>query len=326
MQAAGHTVRTPDDRGRVVHPRSATRAKRLFAGWPARIASCNRCPTSARPSGTWPTSPGSSRRSCSGRICRVTRRSIPEFEFLFNSYYNSVGEQFPRPRRGLLSRPTLAEVRDYRAEVDDAMLRLLADPERLTGRNARAHRTGIASRATTSGIDPDGHQARLFLQPARPRVCGEQPGTAGQPRTPALDWIAGDEGLRTIGYDGTGFTFDNERPAHQVFIPAFELASRLVTNGEYLEFIEAGGYATPGLWLGRRLGHRAAPRSWRAPLYWIERDGEWFEFTLTGLRPLDLCAPACHVSYYEADAFATWKGAAPAHRGRVGNRRRATDP
>lgn len=147
----------------------------------------------------------------------------------------------------------------------------------------------------------------LSRNPVMP-AYGAGPGPQTRQAESSLDWRAFPEGLQCIGHEGEGFSFDNERPRHRVFVHAFELASRPVTNAEYLEFIRDGGYSEPLLWLSD--GWDAVrEHGWRAPLYWMERDGEWFEYTLRGLERLEPQAPVCHLSYFEADAYAEWAGA-----------------
>lgn len=229
----------------------------------------------------------------------------PAFEVLFNSYYEAVGPQFPRPRRGLLTRPTVREVLAYRAHVDAAVERRLAAgvaPE-------------IAARVELGLHHEQQHQElilmdlkHLFAQsPLRPALRPDAAPPSERP-APPLAWHAGPDGLVELGHAGAGFCFDNEAPRHRVFLGPYALASRCVTNGEYAEFIADGGYRRPDLWLSdgwataRRLG-------WTAPLDWDLTDGTGSEFTLGGTRPLDPHAPVVHVSHYEADAYARWAGA-----------------
>jgi ergothioneine biosynthesis protein EgtB len=229
------------------------------------------------------------------------------YTFLFNSYYNGVGPQFSRPARGHLSRPTVADVFAYRAWVDRGMERLLASRD-------------VESASTTAALVELGlnheqqHQEliltdikyNLAVNPLHPAYHAIAPprGTATAP----LSWREIRGGLVPIGYDGDGFAFDNEGPRHTVYLRPFRLADRLTTNGEYLAFIDAGGYRTPGPWLSE--GWRTVQeRGWQAPLYWERQDGSWWTQTLSGFLPLDLHAPVTHVSYYEADAYARWLGA-----------------
>jgi ergothioneine biosynthesis protein EgtB len=230
----------------------------------------------------------------------------PAFEFLFNSYYNSVGSQYPRPQRGLLTRPTVEEVRAYRRHVDGRMLEFLSRPGARWGELAPIVELGLHHEQQHQELILTDLKHAFAQNPLRPAY---RPAVARTRRpAPAREWIAFPEALRRIGQEGKGFCFDNERPRHPVWVPAFELASRPVTCGEYLAFLEADGYARPELWLsdGWSAAHRGG---WRAPLYWERRDGEWWLLTLNGMERLDPDAPVCHVSYYEADAYARFAGA-----------------
>ena len=228
----------------------------------------------------------------------------PVYHYLFNSYYVQAGERHCRAQRGYLSRPTVREVMAYRAHVDRAMDDLLA-----TDLNPAARQLVIL------GVHHEQQHQELLLtdikhvfsvNPLRP-VYRRSDGTRAQAVEP-LRWRRYEEGVRQIGYEGSDFSFDNETPRHRVFIEPFELASRLVTNGEYLEFMEAGGYRRPELWLSA--GWDAVRQNaWSEPFYWEKRDGAWQTFTLHGMQAIDEYEPVCHVSYFEADAFARWKGA-----------------
>ncbi len=228
------------------------------------------------------------------------------YAVLFNSYYNGVGEQFPRPRRGLLSRPTVAEVLAYRRYVDSHMENLLAQRQ-------HPHRHEIERRCRL-GIEHEQQHQELFftdlkyslfcnpLLPAYAPACERSPGTAG-----STVWQAFSGGLAEIGYDGADFAFDNEAPRHRVYIAPYELADRLVSNAEYRQFIDDGGYRRAELWLAD--GWTALQESnWQCPHYWFQRQGQWQEYTLHGARGLDPAEPVCHVSAYEADAYARWAG------------------
>ena len=223
---------------------------------------------------------------------------------LFNSYYNGVGPQFERAARGTLSRPTVADVFAYRAHVDKAMIQLLE----------RAGAVPPAATVIELGLQHEQQHQELLvtdlkynlganpLRPAYRRLSRES--RAAAPHA----FVAFEGGLVEIGHAGSGFAFDNEMPRHRVALAPYELGSRLVTNAEYRQFIEAGGYRRPDLWLSD--GWRAArERNWGAPLYWERVDGGWQTYTLGGAAPLDPNAPVVHVSYYEADAYARWRGA-----------------
>jgi ergothioneine biosynthesis protein EgtB len=228
----------------------------------------------------------------------------PDFAFLFNSYYEAVGPRLPRPQRGLLSRPTVAEVFRYRSYVDEHVAELFG----LAHADARRR----AAAAVVLGLHHEQQHQELLLtdlkhafgsNPLRPAYRDRPPTpTAGPVK---LSWEPFPEGLVGLGHGGPGFAFDNEAPRHRVFVGAFRLASRPVTNGEYLAFLQDGGYDRPELWLSDGWAARQA-RGWTAPLYWEKRDGQWSVMTLAGARPLGLGEPVCHVSYYEADAFARW--------------------
>jgi ergothioneine biosynthesis protein EgtB len=231
----------------------------------------------------------------------------PQFGYLFNSYYNSVGAFWPRAQRGLLSRPTVAEVFRYRGHVDAAVRRLLHD-------DGACLRRELRERIILGLHHEQQHQELLLtdlkhafaMNPLRP-AYRELP--KAEPATPApLHWIAYAAGVRWLGHEGDDFAYDNETPRHRVFVAPFRLASRLVTNGEYRAFVEGGGYRRAELWLSDGWVTRRA-EDWQAPLYWERRDGSWSALTLGGPRPVHDADPVCHVSYYEADAFARWAGA-----------------
>jgi ergothioneine biosynthesis protein EgtB len=230
----------------------------------------------------------------------------PSFRVLFNSYYNSVGDQYPRPQRGLLSRPSLDEVRAYRAYVDGALLSLLEEGEpdaevqgvvELGLHHEQQHQellvTDVLHMLSHNPLEP-----AWFAKPELPPPVDPAP----------LRWSGLSAGVRCIGHEGSGFAFDNERPRHRAYVSDFELASRTVTNGEYLAFMEDGGYRRPELWLSD--GWAAVQeRGWQSPLYWRRDPSGWLIFTAGGTRPVRSDEPVCHVSYFEADAYARWSGA-----------------
>lgn len=230
------------------------------------------------------------------------------YAYLFNSYYVAAGERHCRPKRGLLSRPTVEEVYRYRAYVDRHMTALL---ESLHGKELERWTPVVEL-----GLHHEQQHQELLLtdlkynfacNPLRPAYV-----TADVPprvRTVApLRWVSFLEGVYWIGHDGHGFAFDNESPRHRSFVEPFELASRLITNGEYLAFMADGGYARPELWLS--MGWDTVQREgWQAPLYWELRDDTWWMMTLAGMQPVREAEPVCHVSYYEADAYARWANA-----------------
>ena len=228
------------------------------------------------------------------------------YRVLFNSYYQSVGEQHPRPRRGLLTRPDLATVHAYREHVDAKILDLL-------------ERGALSDRLLAIlelGLHHEQQHQELLLTDAKHLLsCNPlwpvyRPDLTSPPRceTAPLRWQAGPEGLQSIGHLGVGFGFDNENPRHQVFVAPHELASRQVTNGEYRDFIADAGYTRPELWLSDGWTTRQQ-EGWKAPGYWLREGGDWWIFGLGGLRPLEEAQPVSHLSFYEADAYARWAGA-----------------
>ncbi len=231
----------------------------------------------------------------------------PRYEYLFNSYYDSVGAQWPRPQRGLLSRPTVAEVYAFRSHVDEAMARLIdSAPEEGFDELARRLALGLNHEQQHQELLLTDLKYAFSLNPLVP-IYAAAPLAPLVPPEP-LEWvaIAGGEGL--IGHAGAGFCYDNEGPCHRVLIAPFQLATRPVSSGEYVAFIDDGGYQRPELWLSDGWA-RVRQEGWQAPLYWRLQEGQWQQFTLAGLRPLDPAAPVCHLSFYEADAYARWADA-----------------
>jgi ergothioneine biosynthesis protein EgtB len=236
---------------------------------------------------------------------RADYRPLDEhYTVLFNSYYNGVGPQFQRVARGTLSRPTVAEVFAYRAHVDKAMTALLEHAGNL-GPAASVIELGLHHEQQHQELLVTDLKYNLGANPLRPayRIRSRSRRAAA-----AHTFVAFEAGVVEIGHAGAEFAFDNERPRHRVALESYALGSRLVSNAEYLEFVEAGGYRRPDLWLsdGWRI---ARERDWQAPLYWEPGDGGWRSYTLGGVVPLELDAPVVHVSYYEADAYARWCGA-----------------
>ncbi len=232
----------------------------------------------------------------------------PRYDYLFNSYYESVGERHPRPSRGLLTRPTVAEVRAYRAYVDAAMEAFVTESDDLTWhRLAPVVELGLHHEQQHQELLVTDIKHILGTNPLRPVYREIEPDDELD-ELPPLGWIEHSEGIRHIGHVGDGFAFDNEGPRHRVFVGAFRIAGRPVTNAEYLEFMDDEGYDRPELWLSEGWATVQA-RGWRAPLYWEQPEpGEWQSFTLHGDTPVGLDEPVCHVSFYEADAFARWAG------------------
>ena len=243
----------------------------------------------------------------------------PQFGFLFNSYYNSIGERTARDHRGDLSRPTVKRVVEFRNHVDNAMRKLLSEPAATGFQNAEkpvatAPGSNLAS-LVILGLNHEQQHQELFVTDLKYTF-------AQNPIYPVYrtdfhaeevaedtfeDWIKMPAGVYDIGFTGDGFCFDNELARHQVLLNEFEVSSRLVTNREWLEFVDAGGYSDPLLWHSEGWDWVNREKV-AAPLYWQEADHEWRHYTLAGLRELPLEAPVCHISWYEASAFAEWKG------------------
>jgi ergothioneine biosynthesis protein EgtB len=228
----------------------------------------------------------------------------PQYRYLFNSYYEAVGPRHPRPRRGMLSRPSAAEVGEYRRHVDTHVLGLAGS----------SLPPGAADLIVLGLHHEEQHQELLLmdikhvlaqnpLQPVYRATQAPRP----SPGTP-LDWLSHPGGIVEVGADEGGFSFDNERPRHQTLLAPFELATRAVTNAEWIEFIRDDGYSRPELWLSDGWA-TIVEQGWSAPLYWSAAEDGWEQFTLGGTRPVEPSEPVCHVSYYEADAYAHWAGA-----------------
>jgi ergothioneine biosynthesis protein EgtB len=226
------------------------------------------------------------------------------FEYCFNSYYESVGARQPRPKRGLLTRPSAEEVRAYRTFVDAALGRLF--DHGLTPESAALIELGINHEQQHQELLLTDILALFAAEPLKPAYRQAGPGVSAGDAAP-LAWISFDGGIYAVGHEGKGFAYDNEGPRHQQFIRPFTLATRCVTNGEWIEFIEDGGYRTPTLWLADGWNTVKA-QDWRGPLYFEEAEGGYVQMGLVGFRPVDPAAPVTHVSYYEADAFARWAG------------------
>ncbi|HEX5038005.1 MAG TPA: ergothioneine biosynthesis protein EgtB [bacterium] len=232
----------------------------------------------------------------------------PLFDRLFNSYYKGVGPHHPRHERGLITRPTLEEVHRYRREIDERVERFcLKSSSSAWEKGRKMLELGLHHEQQHQELLLTDIKHILFSNPRRP-IYLLRPGRAPQKPAPPLAWFDYPEGIQKIGHEGDGFSFDNERPRHRVFLEARSLASRLVTNGEYLEFIKDGGYASPKFWLSDGWDAVRA-NGWEAPLYWEKEGNVWTVTTLYGRRAADPGEPVAHVSYYEADAFARWAGA-----------------
>ncbi len=230
----------------------------------------------------------------------------PWFDHLFNSYYYTVGPMHARPYRGMLSRPTVAEIERYRAHVDTHMTDLFA--------NVSGGDWDEVAFLTTIGLHHEQQHQELMLTDIK-HVLSLNPMAPAAYRLPPrsvhraapMGWHEREGGVQRVGYEGTGFSFDNENPCHEEIVRPHALSSRPITNGEYRDFIEDGGYETVTLWHSDGWSHVQA-EGWRHPLYWHKEDGEWFEFTLHGRVPLDMERPVAHISFFEAHAFAAWSG------------------
>jgi ergothioneine biosynthesis protein EgtB len=226
------------------------------------------------------------------------------FEYCFNSYYESVGPRQPRPKRGLLTRPSADEVRAYRSFVDEALGLLLKQP--LQPEAAELVELGINHEQQHQELLLTDILALFAAEPLKPAYREARPGVAASEAAPP-SFVSFDGGIFEVGHDGNGFAYDNEGPRHEELIRPFRLATRCVTNVEWIEFIEDGGYATPTLWLADGW-NTVNGQGWQGPLYFEKAEGGYMQMSLIGFRPVDLAAPVTHVSYYEADAFARWAG------------------
>ena len=232
-----------------------------------------------------------------------------KFNYLFNSYYNSVGKQYPRPQRGLQSRPSVAEIFQYRKYVDEQMKQLL---------NADHPQRSMIEYRLELGLNHEQQHQELLLtdlkhawsyNPIEPVYQPSKTQSVISVNTvPNLGWNEFDSGLYVMGGSAGQFCFDNELPEHKVHLVDFQIANRLITNGEYLKFVESGCYQDPSHWLSE--GWTVIQQQqWQHPIYWHNRKGKWYEFSLQGMQPLDPNLPACHLSYFEADAYARWADA-----------------
>jgi ergothioneine biosynthesis protein EgtB len=239
------------------------------------------------------------------------RSEVPQYAYLFNSYYNAAGDMHRRDLRGLISRPTVSETYRFRESIDECVIKLLEDADEAL--------LSEIEPVLTLGIHHEQQHQELLVTDIK-HVFSQNPlYPVFQPGAPASEtsriapqhFVEFDEATVLIGHDGAGFSYDNEGPRHRALVPAFSLSNRLITNGEYLAFMEAGGYTRPEFWLslGWTTVNDPAAGGWQAPLYWVQRDGAWWNFTLSGFRPVDESEPVTHVSYFEADAYANWDGA-----------------
>lgn len=226
-----------------------------------------------------------------------------DYRYLFNSYYEAIGHRHPRAMRGLLTRPSLQQVLEYRAYIDETLAQVLEQ-----GVSPAMEDTVVL------GLHHEQQHQELFLTDILYTLAQNPLHPAAYtlahhevPKSPPGSVVSFDGGLHTVGHGGNGFGFDNEFPQHQVYLQPYQLASNLVTNGDWLEFIGDGGYRNPLLWLADGWAMLQA-EGWKTPMYWVERDSDYFSMTLYGLLPVDPVAPVSHISYFEADAFARWAG------------------
>ncbi|HEX4652803.1 MAG TPA: ergothioneine biosynthesis protein EgtB [Candidatus Udaeobacter sp.] len=235
------------------------------------------------------------------------RPEIPEYAYLFNSYYNAAGDMHRRDLRGLISRPTVQEAHRYRTSIDSHIDDLFEADDELLDEIERLLVLGIHHEQQHQELLVTDIKHVFAQNPLYPVYRRRNTNVIGEDVGP-IRFVDFDETVVAIGHDGHGFAYDNEGPRHRALVPGFALASRPVTNGEYMAFIEDNGYARPEFWLS--LGWMTVnEQRWNAPLYWIKRDGAWWNFTLSGIRPVDESEPATHLSYFEADAYANWAGA-----------------
>jgi ergothioneine biosynthesis protein EgtB len=237
------------------------------------------------------------------------RSEVPQYAYLFNSYYNAAGDMHRRDLRGLISRPTVAETYRFRDSIDECVSQLIAEADEA--------RLAEIEPVLTLGLHHEQQHQELLVtdikhvfaqNPLYPVFEEAAPEMAAAAVVRPQRFVEFDEATVLIGHDGSGFSYDNEGPRHRALVLPFSLSNRLVTNGEYLAFMEAGGYTRPEHWLS--LGWTTVnEQRWRAPLYWVERDGAWWNFTLSGFRPVNEAEPVTHISYFEADAYANWTGA-----------------
>ncbi len=228
------------------------------------------------------------------------------FNFCFNSYYESQGPRQPRPKRGVLTRPSSERVMAYRAHIDDGLAKLFANGVEPESEIARLIEIGINHEQQHQELLLTDILALFAANPLRPAYRPRRPRPAAAEQEP-LVWIEYAGGIRQVGHDGGGFAWDNEGPRHNALIHPFRMADRLVTNAEWLDFMADGGYRTASLWLAD--GWSTVNREgWEAPHYWEQRDGQWLAMSLEGLQPVEAANPVAHLSYFEADAFARWAG------------------
>lgn len=231
----------------------------------------------------------------------------PHFSFLFNSYYNSVGSRVMRDQRGTLTRPPLSDIYLYRAYVNNHMQRFLQEQaNKISEDMASVLELGLQHEQQHQELLVTDIKYILSTSPLLPAYLPPMPATPTAP-VAAPAFLDVPEGFYDIGFAGSGFCFDNELQAHRVWLPGFQVQNRLVTNAEYLEFVQAGGYQDFRFWLGEGF-ELVQKNNWEAPLYWVKQENQWFRYSLRGLEPLPAQAPVTHVSFYEAAAYAQWAG------------------
>ncbi|HEV2369251.1 MAG TPA: ergothioneine biosynthesis protein EgtB, partial [Acidimicrobiales bacterium] len=240
-----------------------------------------------------------------GPHARSYRVYDPHYAYLFNSYYETVGRFFPRSHRGVLTRPGAAEVGRYRTYVDEAMSEFTgSDVDEAVAQIIELGCHHEAQHQELILMDIKHVLAQNPLRPAYRRAA--QGDTESGPS--GVTWITHEGGVAEVGHTGTGFAFDNESPRHHVYLEPFQLAAAPVTNGEWLGFMDDGGYSRADLWLSDGWA-TVRDQGWSSPLYWDRVGSTWEQFTLGGMKPVRAEDPVCHISYYEADAFARWGGA-----------------
>lgn len=230
----------------------------------------------------------------------------PQYAYFFNSYYLQTGVPFSRANRGMLSRPTVKEVFEYRHYVNEQVSNFIENcDDDVWEEAAKVMEIGLNHEQQHQELILTDLKYLLAQNPLLPIYREKKMDETDNPD--ALNWISFEEGIIEVGNKGDEFTYDNEHPVHRTFVQNFDLADRLITNREYLEFINDGGYTKSEVWLDEGWS-KVKSEEWEAPLYWFKRDDEWFNFTLTGVYPIRMNEPVTHISYYEADAFARWKG------------------
>lgn len=229
----------------------------------------------------------------------------PRFHYIFNSYYQTLGSFHARDKRGNLARPTISEIFSYRKHVDSGMEYLFAQSDHNKNELLAIIELGLHHEQQHQELLLMDIKYNYFCCPLKPAYL-----EAEKPLSQKCDdihWHEQEEGIFSIGHNSDNFCYDNEKPDHKVFIQGFKIANRLVTNGEFLQFIEDNGYQRPDLWLSDGWG-TVQREQWQHPLYWSKKSDTWTEFSLYGEQPLDLNDPVCHISYFEADAYARWRG------------------